>query len=454
MRRLLIGSLTILLCMSTLHSGCFEGGATFNVKAPGNNQTGGIDLSGQGDPNKGGSDGRKDVALDPHGAYLLARGGEDLIMGDLTSGKLSTIAGVLPPSRVAFATQASRFYVTSASGNPRYVYAVDTRTRKVLWKRGMAGFTGMVGLYPSKDDTFLVLADQHRLEILDAADGSFTTTYAPKHQIADIDITPASDRVIVTQEHKLSGGEERTSIFLLKPDGEEVKEISVPNCSSPLVLSKDGKRAFLAPTQCGQDPVSAIDLVKGEFIKNLPGFGPVAMAPDGAAVVAFMDSVAADRTLFEDKSQIPSTSARYHLMVIDPDTLKFSSIALGDSLPRYTISRDGKVVLVDSVWMGIKEQVRLVDLKTRKVSAVSAEVYLDHFVMSPNNADVYLLASDTVQHLHMPTAVVKPISLGQAQCQSLNITIGGATLLVRDWQDQVHLLNTKTEKVGRVLHLK
>ena len=454
MRRLLVGFTVVLFCTSSPHSGCFEGGATFNAKAPGNNDSGGIDLSGQGDPNKGGSDGRKDVAVDPHGVYMLASLGQTLVMGELVSGKMHSMPDVGAPSRVAFATKANRFYVTSAAGDPRWVYGVDSKTRKVIWKRGLSGFTGMVGLYPSMDDAFLVLADQHRLEIVDAADGTFTTTYAPEHQIADLDITPDSKKVVVTEEHTISGGEERTAIFLLNPDGEEVKKISVPNCSSPLVLSKDGARAFLAPTQCGQDPVSAIDLVKGEFIKNLPGFGPVAMAPDGTAAVAFMDTVAMDKTLFEDKSQIPSTSKRYHMMVIDPATLKFSSIALGDNLPRYAISRDGKVVLVDSVWMGLKEQVRLVDLKSGAVRPVSAEVYLDHFVLSPNNTDVYLLSEDLLRHLDLKKAEVRPVSLGSVRCQSLNITLTGDTLLIMDWQDQVHLLNTRTEKVSRTLSLK
>ena len=357
---LLLGLVT--LCFAAPYSGCFEGGATFNQKAPGNNDSGGVNLGGYKDPN---GDGRKDIAVDPQGAYVLARMGDKLVVGDLVKGAVHTVDAVGIPMRVAFAEKARRFYVVVQGGHPRGVFAVDPKTRKVLWKHDVLDFEGAVRLYPSKDDKFLVVADHKRMRILDTKDGGMRAAFTPKRKIEDVDITPDSSRILVTQEFTRKGGNFNTRISIIEPVEGRSEEISVPNCSSPLVLTKDGSRAFLAPTQCGSDPVSVIDIKQRKFIKNLPGFGPVALAPGGDTAVAFLDRDSAlDRDLFGDKSQKPSRSSdRYHLMFINTKTLKFTTVEVGDKLPRYAVSRDGKVVLVDSVWFGAKEEVRVVDCK-------------------------------------------------------------------------------------------
>src|SRR4029078_8758241 len=58
----------------------------------------------------------------------------------------------------------------------------------------------------------------------------------------------------------------------------------VPNCASTLAITPDGTRAFLSPTSCQLDPVSLLDLTQDTeaWVRNLPGFGPLAMAKDGA----------------------------------------------------------------------------------------------------------------------------------------------------------------------------
>jgi hypothetical protein len=93
-----------------------------------------------------------------------------------------------------------------------------------------------------------------------------------------------------------------------------------------------------------------IDLGAGtlSFVKNLPGFGPVAMLADGRAV-AYLDVKRIDPAMFDDKAQIPaSTGPQYHLMTIDPKTMKFELSAIGAALPRFAPSRDGNSLLVDA----------------------------------------------------------------------------------------------------------
>lgn len=153
-----------------------------------------------------------------------------------------------------------------------------------------------------------------------------------------------------------------TLVDLMKP---AASEISVPNCEAPISVLPDGSRALLSPTFCQEDrpegtpqdawtnpdPVSIIDINAGEmsFLKNLPGFGPVALSPDGSRAVAYLDMARIDKTMFDDKAQIPDEKGpQYHLMTIEPKSLKFELHPVGNGLPRFAMSRDGKGLLVDA----------------------------------------------------------------------------------------------------------
>src|SRR3954467_14899694 len=56
-----------------------------------------------------------------------------------------------------------------------------------------------------------------------------------------------------------------------------------------------------------------------------------------------------DPAMFEDKAQIPGKDADpYHLLAIDPHTLKLSLFPIGQELPRFAMSIDGRGLLVDA----------------------------------------------------------------------------------------------------------
>jgi hypothetical protein len=97
--------------------------------------------------------------------------------------------------------------------------------------------------------------------------------------------------------------------------------------------------------------VSVIDIDESSlgFVKNLPGFGPVALSPDGSQAVAYLDTQRMDPSMFEDPAQVPGAGAdRYQLMVIDPGSLSFTLDPIGKALPRFAMTPDGKGMLVDS----------------------------------------------------------------------------------------------------------
>jgi hypothetical protein len=85
------------------------------------------------------------------------------------------------------------------------------------------------------------------------------------------------------------------------------------------------------------------------FVKNLPGFGPVALNGRGDKVVAYLDAKRIEASMFDDKSLIPGRDADpYHLLAIDPRTLKLSLFPIGHELPRFAMSIDGRGLLVDA----------------------------------------------------------------------------------------------------------
>lgn len=450
MRRLLGPILMGTLILGTSSSGCFEGGANFNQQAPGNNDQGGVDLGGGGGSTWTGGEGGEStlysygaIAVAPSGAYFLSASGGQLIFGDLKSGQSSLVAGVGAPSRVAFGAKAARFYLSSAATGQ--VYALDAGSRKVLWQ---ASSTGTL-LYPSKDDKLLLVADDQVLTVRDAATGEKLAETSPG-TIVDVDITPDSQRAVITLQHSWGGqgGAPSTKLLVLDLASWSTKTIEVPNCSSPLVLTPDGKKAFLAPTFCNKDPVSVIDLVEGTFVKNLPGFGPVDMASDGVTAVAFVDAQDLDLSLFDDPADAPSPyGPRFHIMLLDTQTMTFATVPLGDSLPRYALTPDGKIVLVDSGGWFSSGGIRILDVKTRQLQQVSgADVQLDHFVVSPSSKDVYLLYVTDLYWLSIPQKTVKPLSTPFG-CQAINITPDGGALLLLDPSGTLHLYDLIAHKV-------
>jgi hypothetical protein len=176
-----------------------------------------------------------------------------------------------------------------------------------------------------------------------------------------------------------------TPITFITRTGEQ-STITIPNCSSRLNVSPDGTLGMVSPTFCQKDPVSLIDLRTRRFVDNLPGFGPVAFSPDGEWALAFGRQ--ADLATFGITSE-----TKYSLLFISTRDHHVEVMDLGDDLPTYTITPDGEVVLIYSIfetssWDGIL----LVDVNTRSIRATEGpELDLNEFVMTSDGALVYLI---------------------------------------------------------------
>lgn len=445
--------------------GCFEGGANFHGQSAGNNDRGGVDLAGSRDSvwddtsaTGGDHEGFGELAVDPEGRWFLSRVGPQLVVGDVAAGTTAVVEGVSRPSRLAFAWRAPRFYVTSETS--RAVAAYDARTRARLWSWEHAACSYDVRLYPSRDDRVLVLACFDAVFLLDAATGSERARHDTAHEqaIEDVDVTPDSLFALVTLDERWgqSEGSPSTAIeFLDLASGRVVDTVHVPNCSAPLVLAPDGARGFLAPTRCGRDPISVVDVHQRRFVRNLPGFGPVAMARDGNTAVGFLDTWAMDESLFREGDPRPTGAAAYHVMLIDTRSLAFRLVPIGDELPRYDLTPDGNVLLVDwdSWWSdeGDGQRIRLLDVPTGELRTVAGSaVQLDHYTLHPNSRDVYLLSEASLYWLSTPALRVTPVSV-TGHWRSLNLTPDGRNLLLLDFSDRLTVYDLGTRSIRHTI---
>lgn len=101
-----------------------------------------------------------------------------------------------------------------------------------------------------------------------------------------------------------------------------------------------------------------------------------------------------DDSLFDDRSQIPKKGgARYRLMLIDTETLKFETVELGDEVPRYAVSPNGQLLLVDAPYLWRDGRIRILDTNSRELKPLSGPgLDLDNYVVTRDSSEVFLLS--------------------------------------------------------------
>jgi dipeptidyl aminopeptidase/acylaminoacyl peptidase len=417
------------------------GGANQGLRAPGNRQ-GGLSL------------GEGDVAVSPDGKFFAAIKGGKLVLGDV-GGDSSRSPGLPKPERVAFwATPDGEGILVLANGKRdgngvERLVAYDRKADKVLWDVELPRGDRWLDVTP--DGRRVILASATSAVLVDGTSGAVLANLgADTFNIRDVDVTKDGRHVIVTRDM----GFAMTDVTMTRTeDGTDVCTVDANNCADEIVLSSDETRAFLSPTLCNEDPVTVIRLSDtGDCAveKQMPGFGPVALSPDGKTAVAFLDRDAVDPTGVLLPADVQASNTRYHLMFIDTDSLTFTSKPHGDQLPRYTFTPDGSSLIVD-VPMDLMAKVEVVDPRTFSRRAVSGPpVKLHVFSFSPDSATAFVIDAGLFE-LDVGGAKLSPIPLAFPP-SNLNITPDGMTLLVTNkLRSTVHFVDARTRlETGRV----
>ncbi len=298
------------------------------------------------------------MSVSPRGGFALLQRNSLSVLFDVAAQKYVEL-----PFRVVRVAWDESADVAVFSRSDGTVGSYDLRSRTLRWTASPSGTISLVRV--SQDGTAVIVAAGSQVTVLDGATGAVRGSGWLGSAASAAREVPGKAAVLVVgattwSEHKPSTPVLRVSLA----DGSTARA-DVPNCAAPIEVLPDASRAFLSPTFCDEgvqstssadgwtnpDPVSVIDLDPSglHFVKNLPGFGPVALRSDGSLAVAYLDMKRIDRSMFADPSAIPSaTGPEYHLMQIDPKSLAFTLTPIGDALPRFAMTRDGRGLLVDA----------------------------------------------------------------------------------------------------------
>ncbi len=441
---------------------CLEGGSNQNEKQAGN-QDDGINV------------GMGDIAIHPAGKYFLSKHDNQLILGTIDNQKAEKLEGIENPQRLLFANTTNTVFITTrfntkknSSDNDDNVAGLEEtgeiisynlETKQKLWSASILNSiavhsTGIVAtpvIKLSSDDSKIFLVYDTSLKVISAQDGSLLNEQIFTNNIYDLDLIKDRDEAIITLEHEWDAENPRTQIVSLEMTKQStttvLTSISVENCSSELIISFDSHYAFLAPDGCQKDPVSVIDLKEKKWMRNLPGFGPVTLSPNGNTAIAFIDSENIDETLFDSKDDIPSSeNGQYHIMFIDTQTLKFETIPIGDTLPRYTITPDGNILLVDASTFFEDGQVRIIDVYTKKITKIAGpDIRLENYVITSDSSQIFLLQKGLF-HLDISEALAESVALKFIPT-NINITPNDTHLLLRENDTTIWIYNIDNEKV-------
>lgn len=300
------------------------------------------------------------MEISPNGNFVVLQRNTITVILDVKKGAYTELAGQF--ARVAMSKNEDVAYAIMMTGE---LVALDLATGVERWRDANNPYAGASILKLTDDDKNLVAVIGNYATIVDPTTGKQRVTAILDGSATFGTVLPKANKVAIVGETSWPDHKPSTPVTLMDLASGDTVTTTIPNCSAPIAVVNEERRLLVSPTFCEEgrdsdpddkwtnpDPVSVLDLSEsGEltFLKNLPGFGPVALSPDGSRAVAYLDTKRVDKAMFDDPSLIPSSSGpEYHIMVIDPKTLAYSVSPIGDGLPRFAMSRDGKGLLVDS----------------------------------------------------------------------------------------------------------
>jgi len=430
----------ILLCSDSVA----DGGANLNEKSSGSGDDG-VQLSAG------------EIAVHNGGTYIFWTQNSLFMQGNLQTSTTKVISEIPTPHRVIFSEASSNLYATNETSFE--LIAFDFVMGEILWKHDLVDHEIFPRMKISTDDAYVILTYGTTFEVLDSTGGRVIIKEQYSNEIVDFDLTDENN-LFITFEHGWVDGKAWTTIEEFDLSTKEHFNYSIPNCADELLISLDRKRAYLAPTTCiepvsnePKDPVSVIDLVKREWERNLPGFGPVAINKNRNSIIAFMDADNLDRNLFLKNDPLPNTDdGRFFIMLIEPNTLEFTIIPIGDVLPRYFITPNGKVLLLDEAWLFKAGLVRILDLDSYSFRHLRGPaIQFNNFVITNNSDRLFAIYNPqtfaNLYELSIPTARLGRVPLN-FQPTGLNLTTDDKLLLLRSGENEnIYMLDLATNAI-------
>lgn len=425
-----------------LASGGGMGGANLDMRAPGNGDKG-VDVSAG------------NIAVSPSGKYFVHSSTDRLVIGDLSTKTLRSVPELGAPAIVAFwsAAQGNGFFVVSRpSVTSEDLVSYDMDAQRIVFRKSLDRRD--TGIIVEDTGSRVVLFSSYDVDVRDASTGEWVGDVTPRDGVRDVDVSSDGQTLIVTGRTTGAATSALSTTLYVRNLADTLAkcEVTIPNCADELVIAKGTDRAFLAPTSCQRDPVSIINVATCQLEKTLPGFGPVALSQNGLTAIAFADRDTTDPLAPPLPPDVVNSDSRYHLMFIDVAALTFGTTPVGADLPRYAVTPDGRLLLIDTAYD--RERVRILDIDARTLRDVQGPaVRLDNFVLMPDARFVYGIdqtLSPSFFRIDTSSAVSELISLAYEPI-AINMVPSGETLLLKDNAAKIHLYDVATAReVGAI----
>ena len=409
------------------------GGANRGLKVAGN-VPGGIRLAAG------------DVAVAGLGNMFAMRQDRGVVTGNTGEAKAQELSAMPDAELLVFFTNGEGAFLGKRDGDAVVVKAWRKSDNATLWEtrvNARAQNSRQLWMDLAKGGNSLVVTGQD-VVVVNTVDGAIQASYRPQQEIHDVDITKDGNSIILTEGTAgvASVTVERRSVDNPGSDVGACQATSA-NCPGETELARDDSVAFMAPTLCQQDPVSVFALGADTCEEKalMPGFGPVAMSPDGNTAAAFIDKNQLGFGM-EVPSSVTDSKDRYHLMFINVDTLGYTTVPAGDTMPRYAYTPDGSALLVDTP-MDPFSTARVLDLAHNTFrNFKGAPVKLHNFAFSLDGKKLFV-RDDLLVEVDM-TSLWTALSRVDLVPDGLNVTSDGKTVVLGNLpQDRVHFVDAQ-----------
>lgn len=283
--------------------------------------------------------------------------------------------------------------------------------------------------------------------------------------VRDVAFSPVDDAVLVAMSWWQETGLPEAQVHFMDPDtGDASHHVVFPNCADEVVVQPGGTVALLSPRQCfvhpivlapppteeewptpeeewddweewpEGDPASVIDLVERRFVGNLPGFGPVAISPDGSTAVAFsrQETLARQWNVFQ--------RALVGLVVIRLADLYWQVVEYGGDEPDFFFAPSGSTLLLHDRDGG-QDRVVSMDAASHDLLVLGGPpARFEQRATTPDGATVYAVYEGALRRIPVGGAAVQDVPLDFTAAQVFIRPQGDWIVVTEPGTTAIHLL--------------
>jgi hypothetical protein len=196
--------------------------------------------------------------------------------------------------------------------------------------------------------------------------------------IRSVAFSPVDDAVLVGAGWWQANGLPETRVYWMNPESGVVEdEVAFPNCPADLQVQPQGTLLLMSPNVCflhpvtlapppvveepseeweedweewedgedwdewDSDPVSIVELATREYVGKLPGFGPLALSPDGTTAVGF----SRQQALMKQWNMFQQSP--HGLLLIRLSDLYWKFLEHGNGEPDFSFAAGGELLIHD-----------------------------------------------------------------------------------------------------------